>query len=113
MRGARWSALALVLALAACEPPRLAAPLKEDMARLTLTLQVAIDGDGTDALTVRCTVHNGTTSPVHVFDSPRLPYLLDEDGTLVVLHGLHAAPADRDDEILRRLLALNLERAGA
>lgn len=93
--------LALALATGGCERPRgAAAPPKEDMSKPQLILEVAVDGDGTDALTVRCTVRNHGDGAVQVLDSPRLPYLLDDGGALVVLHGVHPPPDDRDYNVI-------------
>jgi hypothetical protein len=48
-------------------------------------LQVTVTGRNTSAITV------------HVFDSPRLPYLMcDEAGVLTVLHGINPPPEDLD-----------------
>lgn len=90
---------ALVLT-GACDRPRGAAPPKEDMSKPQLSLEVAVDGDGTAGLTVRCTVKNQGDHAVQVLDSPRLPYLLAEGDGLVVLHGVHPPPEDRDYNVI-------------
>lgn len=93
-------ALACATAVTGCERPGRTAPPKEDMSTPQLTIDVTIDGDGTAALAVRCTVTNAGAQPVQLFDSKRMPYLLDEGGTLVVLHGVHPPPDDRDYNII-------------
>lgn len=62
----------------------------------SLAIDVSVTGDGSDAIAVRCTARNISPTTVYLFDSPRMPYLLDEQGTLVVLHGIHPLPEDRD-----------------
>lgn len=61
-----------------------------------LAIDLAIVGDGTQALGVHCTAKNVSSAPVHVFDWPRMPYLLDENGTLVVFHGVSPPPETHD-----------------
>jgi hypothetical protein len=62
----------------------------------SLAIDVSVTGDGTSALTVHCTAKNVSGQPLHVFDSPRMPYLIDEHGGLVVLHGVSPPPEDRE-----------------
>ena len=90
--------IAGALAVAACNPPSGAVNHKDDMnpSPSPLTIDVSVTGDGTPALTVHCTAKNVSGQPLHVFDSRRMPYLLDERGTLVVLHGVSPPPEDRD-----------------
>lgn len=64
------------------------------MSTRSLAVEVSVTGDGTPALAVRCVAKNVSGHALHVFDWPRMPYLLDEAGTLVMLHGVHAPPED-------------------
>lgn len=89
-------AIAGALGVAACSPPSSAVNHKDDMNKPSLAIDVHVTGDGTPALTVHCTAKNVSDQPLHVFDSSRMPYLLDEHGTLVVLHGVSPPPEDRD-----------------
>ena len=70
------------LAAASCSPPSSALHHKDDMTQPFLAIDVHVTGDGTPALAVHCTAKNVSNQPVHVFDSARMPYLLDEQGTL-------------------------------
>jgi hypothetical protein len=88
--------IAGALALAACSAPSGAVNHKDDMTTSSLAIDVSVTGDGTPALTLRCTAKNVSGQPLHVFDSPRMPYLLDERGTLIVLHGVSPPPDDRE-----------------
>jgi hypothetical protein len=88
--------IAFVLGLAACSAPGGAVNHKDDMNTSSLAIDVRVTGDGTQALTVHCAARNISGQPVNVFDSPRMPYLLDEHGTLIVLHGVSPPPEDRD-----------------
>ena len=94
--------LAGALGLAACSPPGGAVNHKDDMNSIPspLAIDVRVSGDGTPALTVRCTAKNVSGQPLHVFDSARMPYLLDDHGTLVVLHGVSPPPEDRDLNVI-------------
>lgn len=81
--------------VAACGAPGAVAP-RDEVAAPVLAVDLGVAGDGTAALTVHCAAKNVSTSPVNVFDSPRMPYLLDERGTLVVLHGV-SPPSQTND----------------
>lgn len=83
------------LCLAACSGPGPVTP-KPEVAAPALAVDLGVAGDGTAALTVHCTAKNISSTPVHVFDAPRMPYLLDERGTLVVLHGVSPPSEDSD-----------------
>lgn len=86
--------LGIATALAACGAPQNAPAASEPPAALAIDLSV--NGDGTSALSVHCSARNVSSAPVHVFDWPRMPYLLDERGTLVVLHGISPPPEAQD-----------------
>lgn len=62
----------------------------------TFSIEVSVSGDGTPAVAVHCVARNISDRVVHVFDGKRMPYLLAEGGALVVLHGMHPLPQDRD-----------------
>lgn len=98
------AALAAVLALCACRTPASVKPSPENrtvtQASSLVRLSVAASGDGTDALTVRCRAENAGPAAVHVFDSPRMPYLLTEGDTLVVLHGVNPPDPDIDYNVI-------------
>jgi hypothetical protein len=66
----------------------------------SLAIDVSVAGDGTSALAVRCVAKNVSGHALHVFDSARMPYLLDESGMLVVLHGVSPPPDDRDLNVI-------------
>jgi hypothetical protein len=88
------TALATVLGLAGCGAPQTPVAASEPVSALAIDLSVT--GEGTAALAAHCTARNVSAAPVQVFDWPRMPYLLDEHGTLVVLHGISPPPEDRD-----------------
>jgi len=92
----RLLVIASALGAAACSAPSTAVHPKEDMTSPSLAIDVSVTGDGTPALAVHCTAKNVSGQPVHVFDSPRMPYLLDDGGTLIVLHGVSPPPEDRE-----------------
>jgi len=89
-------ATAAVLGVTACSPPSAAVQHKDDMNQHSLAIDVHVTGDGTPALAVHCTAKNLSGQPLHVFDSPRMPYLLDDQGTLIVLYGVSPPPDDRE-----------------
>jgi hypothetical protein len=80
----------------ACSAPSGAVNHKDDMNTSSLAIDLSVTGDGTPALTVHCAAKNISGQPLNVFASPRMPYLLDEAGTLVVLHGVSPPPEDRE-----------------
>ena len=71
------------LALAACAPTGTPAastdPLRVRCAPLT---------EGS-ALAVRVVIENVSDGTLHIFDSPRMPYLLEEDGDLEIFYGVN------------------------
>jgi hypothetical protein len=77
--------------LAACGAP--AASVVKDQAP-ALAVDLSITGAGTPAHAAHCSAKNISSQPVQVFDSPRMPYLIEDHGTLVVLHGV-SPPGDR------------------
>lgn len=89
-----------LLCLAACSAPSGAVTPKDDMNTSPIAIDLSVTGDGTPALTVRCVAKNVSGRPLHVFDSTRMPYLLDDHGTLVVLHGVSPPPEDRDLNVI-------------
>lgn len=62
----------------------------------TFSIEVSVSGDGTPAATVHCVARNVSDREVHVLSARKMPYLLDDNGALVVLHGVHPPPQDRD-----------------
>lgn len=49
------------------------------------------------SLRLQLDVENTASDTLHIFDSARMPYLLlQEDGSLLVLHGVHAPDPDID-----------------
>ena len=88
------------ICLAACSAPRESARHEDHMYTSSLAIDLSVTGDGTPALAVRCAVKNVSGRELHVFDSARMPYLLEEGGTLVVLHGVPPPPEDRDLNII-------------
>lgn len=83
-----------IVCLAGCSAPSSA--VKDEPAPSALAIDLSLTGSGTQALVAHCAAKNVSAAPVHVFDSPRMPYLLDDKGTLVVLHGVSPPPEDRD-----------------
>jgi hypothetical protein len=79
--------------LAACGAPSTSV-VKEEPPAAALAVDLSLAGLGTPALAAHCAAKNISGQPVHVFDSPRMPYLIDDHGTLVVLHGV-SPPGDR------------------
>jgi hypothetical protein len=84
------------LCLAGCGSQTGAMNHKDDMNTSSVAIDVSVTGDASPALVVRCVAKNVSSQPVHVFDSSRMPYLLDDNGTLVVLHGVSPPPDDRE-----------------
>ncbi|HEX3766164.1 MAG TPA: hypothetical protein VHW23_46030 [Kofleriaceae bacterium] len=54
----------------------------------SLAVDLSLTGAGTPALAAHCAVKNISSQPVNLLDSPRMPYLIHESGTLVVLDGV-------------------------
>ncbi len=54
----------------------------------SLSVDLSLTGIGTPALAAHCSVKNIASQPVNLLDSPRMPYLISEHGTLVVLQGV-------------------------
>ena len=100
MLGTRMFAIAGALGVAACGSPSRAVSHKDDMTKPSLAIDVRVTGDGSSALAVHCTAKNVSGQPLHVFDSSRMPYLQDEHGTLLVLHGVSPPPEDRDLNVI-------------
>lgn len=90
------AAIAYGSVLMGCSAKPGSVPPKDDLHTRTLAIDVNVTGDGTPALAVRCVVKNVSSRTIHVFDSARLPYLLEDPAALVVLHGVTPPPADRD-----------------
>jgi hypothetical protein len=86
--------------LAGCSPPTGSVTPEDHMNTSSLAIDVSVTGDGTAALAARCVVRNVSGRALHVFDSPRMPYLLDEHGTLVALHGVSPPPEDRELNVI-------------
>jgi hypothetical protein len=84
----------------ACSAPAGAPTPKDPMTTNSLAIELSVIGDGTDALAVRCVARNVTGHTLHVFDSARMPYVLDEGGALIVLHGVSPPPDDRDLNVI-------------
>ena len=87
------SAVALGIGLGGCAAPT--AAVKDEPAPAALAIDLGVAGRG-QALVAHCAARNVSGAPVHVFDSPRMPYLIDERGTLVVLHGVSRPPESAD-----------------
>jgi len=88
----KYFAIAAAAGLTGCAPPPSAIHATEDVIPSYLAIELAVTGDGASVLTGHCQAKNTSNQPVYVFDSPRMPYLLDERGTLVVLHGVSPPP---------------------
>jgi hypothetical protein len=54
----------------------------------SLAVDLSLTGVGTPALVAHCAVKNISGQRVNLLDSPRMPYLINEHGTLVVLDGV-------------------------
>ena len=87
-------AFAIVLGLAGCGAPQTSVATSEPVSALAIDL--SFTGEGTPALAAHCAARNVSAAPVQVFDWPRMPYLLDDRGTLVVLDAISPPPEDRD-----------------
>lgn len=79
--------------LAACGAPATSV-VKDEPPTPALAVDLSFTGAGTPALAAHCAAKNISSQPVQVFDSPRMPYLIEDHGTLVVLHGV-SSPGDR------------------
>jgi hypothetical protein len=76
--------LSLALALTACAPTETpAAPVDP----LCVSCTSAISDDG--ALAVRVKVENVSNDTLYIFDSARMPYVLEENGDLLILYGVN------------------------
>jgi hypothetical protein len=96
----RLRAVISSICLVACSAPRESARHEDNMNTSSLAIDVSVTGDGTTAPVVRCAAKNVSGRELHVFDSARMPYLLEEGGTLVVLHGVSPPPEDRDLNVI-------------
>jgi hypothetical protein len=79
-------------ALVACGAPA-ASVVKDEAPAPALAVDLSVTGAGTPVLAAHCAAKNMSSQPVQVFDSPRMPYLIEDQGTLVVLHGV-SPPGD-------------------
>jgi hypothetical protein len=86
--------IAIALGLAGCGAPQASVASSEPVSALAIDL--SFTGEGTPALAAHCAARNVSSAPVQVFDWPRMPYLLDDRGTLVVLHGISPPPENAD-----------------
>lgn len=84
-------ALGAGVGLVACGAPA-ASVVKDEPPALAVDL--SFTGAGTPALAAHCAAKNISSQPVQVFESSRMPYLIEDHGTLVVLHGV-SPPRDR------------------
>ncbi len=78
--------------LAACSAPSNSV-VKDEPPAAALAVDLSFTGAGTPAFAAHCAAKNISSQPVQVFDSPRMPYLIEDHGTLVVLHGV-SPPGD-------------------
>lgn len=61
---------------------------------------------------VRVAIKNVSEEPLHIFDSPRMPYVLEQEGELVILYGVN--PPDPNVEyFMIEIPATRLLPAGA
>lgn len=73
-----------VFAMAACAPTGTpSAP--DDPLRVSCTSAISDDG----ALAVRVVIENASDDTLYLFDSNRMPYLLEENGNLLILYGVN------------------------
>ncbi len=83
--------LGLLMLTGCCVPTETpSAPTKP--LRVSCTPSTGEDGE----LTVRVAIENASSDTLHIFDSARMPYLLEEDGDLVILYGVN--PPDPNTE---------------
>ena len=62
-----------------------------------IDLTCVIDRDQPDRPSLSIELFNGLSETIHIFDSPRMPYfILQDDGTLLILHGVHAPNPEID-----------------
>lgn len=76
--------LLLTLVLAACQASTESPPASADPIRVTCMPLTAAG-----VLAVRLVVENASDANLHIFDSWRMPYLLEEDGDLLILYGVN------------------------
>jgi len=86
-----WLLLGL-LVLVGCGTPTETAPIEP----LRVSCTPATGDDG--AIVARVTVENVSVDTLHIFDSERMPYVLDQDGDLLILYGVN--PPDPNMEYL-------------
>jgi hypothetical protein len=60
-------------------------PTSAEALRVKCTPSTGDDGE----ITVRVVIENTSAGPLYVFDSARMPYLLERDGDLVILYGVN------------------------
>ena len=60
--------------------------------RVSCTTATGDDGE----ITVRVVIENVSDATLHIFDRARMPYLLEEDGTLVILYGVNPPDPNRE-----------------
>lgn len=89
----------LTIGLSACGAAPTAAPNKDDMTD-PLAITVSVTGDNSPILMVHCVASNVSDRVVYIFDSRRMPYLIAENATLVILHGVTPPPADRELNVI-------------
>lgn len=83
--------LGLLILTECCVPTETpSAPTKP--LRVSCTSSRGEDGE----LTVRVAIENASSDTLHIFDSPRMPYLLEEDGDLLIFYGVN--PPDPNAE---------------
>ena len=74
-----------LLMLTGCRVPTETPSTPTEPLRISCTPSTGEAGE----LTVRVVIENVSDGTLHIFDSPRMPYLLEEDGDLVILYGVN------------------------
>lgn len=85
MRSRGWTYLLLLAPLlTACTPTETPSAAAEPL-RVCCTPATGEDGE----IMVRVTIENISDDTLHLFDSHRMPYVLEEDGGLLILYGVN------------------------
>lgn len=81
--------------LIGCHAPTEAPTPSPEALHVSCTPLTGDDG----ALAVRVNIENVSDTPLHIFDSRRMPYVLEENGDLVILYGVNP-PAPHVDYVM-------------
>lgn len=78
--------------LVGCQAPAEVPASAPEALRVRCTPLIGDDG----AVAVHVSIENVSDATLHIFDSQRLPYVLEEDDDLLILYGVHPPEPHRD-----------------